>query len=227
MELGSHGVKMEDLHEYAELLHQSNDEGAKRMISRVSGILEATDDAGRSTPHFAAVGGCLPILQFSISQDKSAADRPDAMGWTPLMIAASAGRLEIVRHLLSLPDVDVNHRNLNLLTPLHYACSKNHALIAHMLLEAGGDVNASDKYGATPLHRAASQGHDRVRSFLHGHFFKTLRERNLEKLLRLFVACEEGRDDAAIALVAKGADPLLENKVNGWKKCTVQLLLML
>uniref|UniRef100_A0A0K0DLH3 ANK_REP_REGION domain-containing protein n=1 Tax=Angiostrongylus cantonensis TaxID=6313 RepID=A0A0K0DLH3_ANGCA len=79
MEVDSHGVKMEDLHEYAELLHQSNDEGAKRMVSRVSGILEATDDAGRSTPHFAAVGGCLPILQLSISQNKTAADRPDGV----------------------------------------------------------------------------------------------------------------------------------------------------
>ncbi|PIO71482.1 ankyrin repeat protein, partial [Teladorsagia circumcincta] len=108
MEVDTPPVKMEELvREYAELLRQSNDEAAKRMVTRVEGILEATDDSGRSTPHFAAVGGCLPILQLSISQDKWAANRPDevGMGWTPLMIAASAGRVEIVRYLLSLTQV--------------------------------------------------------------------------------------------------------------------------
>lgn len=47
------------------------------MVTRVAGILEATDDSGRSTPHFAAVGGCMPILQLAISQDKTAANRAD------------------------------------------------------------------------------------------------------------------------------------------------------
>ncbi|VDP05333.1 unnamed protein product [Heligmosomoides polygyrus] len=165
MDAESPPLKMDELlREYAEFLRQSNDEAAKRMVTHVEGILEATDDSGRSTPHFAAVGGCLPILQLSINHDKTAANRPDELGWTPLMIASSAGRVEVVRYLLSLPQVDVNHRNVNRQTALHYATSKNHREIAHLLLEAGADVNASDKYGATPLHRAASQGHDKVRS---------------------------------------------------------------
>lgn len=47
------------------------------------------------------------------------------MGWTPLMIACSAGRLEVVRYLISLPLVDVNTPNNNRQTALHYAASKN------------------------------------------------------------------------------------------------------
>ncbi|XGW14376.1 hypothetical protein V3C99_000578 [Haemonchus contortus] len=206
-------VKMQDLvREYSELLRQSNDEAAKRMVTRVEGILEATDDSGRSTPHFAAVGGCLPILQLSISQDKSAASRTDDMGWTPLMIAASAGRVEVVRYLLSLPQVDVNHRNVNGQTALHYAASKNHREIVHLLLEAGAELNAADKYGATPLHRAASQGHDKIVHMLLARPKIHVDPRDSEGNTPLFVACEEGREDAAIALVRKGADLTLRNK---------------
>ncbi|KAJ1364062.1 hypothetical protein KIN20_024059 [Parelaphostrongylus tenuis] len=221
MEVDSHPVKMEDLHEYAELLRQSNDEGAKRMVTRVRGILEAVDDVGRSTPHFAAVGGCLPILELSISQDKTAADRSDTMGWTPLMIAASAGRVEIVRYLLSLSDVDVNHRNLNRQTPLHYAASKNHPVVTHLLLGAGADPNASDKYGATPLHRAASQGHDRIVHMLLAQPNIRVDVKDSEGNTPLFVACEEDREDAAIALVRKGADPLVQNKE---EKCALDVV---
>ncbi|WKY01757.1 hypothetical protein Q1695_015620 [Nippostrongylus brasiliensis] len=212
MEVDSPPVKMEELvREYAEFLRLSDDEAAKRMITRCEAILNATDDSGRSTPHFAAVGGCLPILQLSISQDKEAANRTDDLGWTPLMIASSAGRVEIVRYLLSLPHVDVSHRNANQQTALHYAASKNHREITHLLLEAGADINAADKYGATPLHRAASQGHDRVGN---GDQINHVDVRNSEGNTPLFLACEEGREDVAIALVRKGADLTLKNKAS-------------
>ncbi|VDN26201.1 unnamed protein product, partial [Cylicostephanus goldi] len=46
MEVDDAPVKMQDMvREYAELLRQSNDEDAKRMVTRVEGILEATDDS--------------------------------------------------------------------------------------------------------------------------------------------------------------------------------------
>ncbi|KHJ89482.1 ankyrin repeat protein, partial [Oesophagostomum dentatum] len=63
------------------------------------------------------------------------------MGWTPLMIAASAGRVEVVRYLLSLPEVDVNHRNTNRQTALHYAASKNHAEVGVNI----GHIKAAEK----------------------------------------------------------------------------------
>ncbi|KAL6726577.1 hypothetical protein Aduo_008537 [Ancylostoma duodenale] len=134
------------------------------------------------------------------------------MGWTPLMIAASAGRVEVVRYLLSLSEVDVNHRNNNRQTALHYAASKNHAEIVHLLLEAGADVNAADKFGATPLHRAASQGHERIVRMLLGQPKIYIDARNSEGNTPLFLACEEGREDAAIFLARNGASLTQKNK---------------
>lgn len=48
------------------------------------------------------------------------------------MIASSAGKSAIVRYLLSLPQVNVNTKNKNGQTSLHYAASKNHAEVSFL-----------------------------------------------------------------------------------------------
>ena len=40
------------------------------------------------------------------------------------MIASSAGQIELVKYLID-EKCDVNHKNLNGLTSLHYACSRD------------------------------------------------------------------------------------------------------
>lgn len=47
------------------------------------------------------------------------------MGWTPLMIAASAGHLDVLS-LLFAHEPDITATNLNGCTALHYAASKQH-----------------------------------------------------------------------------------------------------
>ncbi|VDL81355.1 unnamed protein product [Nippostrongylus brasiliensis] len=163
LEGGSSEMKLRQRKMDEKSLKDNAAKAAKRMITRCEAILNATDDSGRSTPHFAAVGGCLPILQLSISQDKEAANRTDDLGWTPLMIASSAGRVEIVRYLLSLPHVDVSHRNANQQTALHYAASKNHREVVHMLLARPKiHVDVRNSEGNTPLFLACEEGREDV-----------------------------------------------------------------
>jgi ankyrin repeat protein len=63
------------------------------------------------------------------------------------MIAASAGRFDVVKYLLSFTECDVNHKNGNGQTSIFYACSKDNIPMAKLLLENGAEVNVQDKYG--------------------------------------------------------------------------------
>uniref|UniRef100_A0A8R1ESR6 ANK_REP_REGION domain-containing protein n=2 Tax=Caenorhabditis japonica TaxID=281687 RepID=A0A8R1ESR6_CAEJA len=138
---------VEMAHELAELLRERKEDEAKRLLTRVPALTHFKDDSGRSTVHFAAVGGSLPLLQFSIIDNPELANEEDELGWTPLIIASSAGRVEVVRFLLTLPHVNVNQTNSNKQSALHYACSKNHIEIVKLLIEADpGCVNITDKF---------------------------------------------------------------------------------
>uniref|UniRef100_A0A8D2AJY6 Proteasome 26S subunit, non-ATPase 10 n=1 Tax=Sciurus vulgaris TaxID=55149 RepID=A0A8D2AJY6_SCIVU len=103
-----------------------------------------TDQDSRTTLHWF-------LLQLGVAVN----DKDDA-GWSPLHIAASAGRDEIVKALLG-KGAQVNAVNQNGCTPLHYAASKNRHEIAVMLLEGGANPDAKDHYEATAMHQAAAK----------------------------------------------------------------------
>ena len=74
----------------------------------------------------------LSILQVNDGDDS---------GWTPLIIASSAGHIECVQLLLSLsPSLD-SHTHTGQ-TALHYAASRNRLAIAEQLITAGAKVSA-------------------------------------------------------------------------------------
>ena len=78
----------------------------------------------------------------------------DDSDWTPLIIASSAGHLDIVRMLVER-GASVNEVTAEGRSALLYAASKGRDSIVQFLLEKGADVNKADKLGATPLHRWA------------------------------------------------------------------------
>jgi len=87
---------------------------------------------------------------------------------TPLTLAASAGRLEIVKRLLATPE-----RRATALqatnsgdTALNYAVSKGHLPIVQYLIEQNVSVNENAANGITALMAAAANGHLHIIKYL-------------------------------------------------------------
>jgi hypothetical protein len=80
-------------------------------------------------------------------------------GETQLHHCAINGLTTSVKRLLSIRNINVNVKDVNGWTPLHYAAENGHVEIARLLLQNGADVNAKGYDGWTPLHFAAIFGH--------------------------------------------------------------------
>ncbi|MCP4748815.1 MAG: ankyrin repeat domain-containing protein [Desulfobacteraceae bacterium] len=94
-------------------------------------------------------------------------NQADNNGITLLHLAAHEGHIEVVKLLLSHPNIDVNQADNNGITLLHLAARRGHVEIVKLLLSRPGiDVNKADNYGWTPLSMAAGRGHVEIVKFL-------------------------------------------------------------
>lgn len=77
-----------------------------------------------------------------------------------LHAAVCTGNIDIVKNLLDMPNVDVNVRGTQNLTPLHTASTlPDMDKILSLLLERGANIEVQDNCGFTPLTLAAHRGH--------------------------------------------------------------------
>lgn len=102
----------------------------------------------------------LPIFsrQVLLAMRANVEDRGTKGDCTPLMEAASAGHVDIVKLLLA-HGADVNAESSSGHTPLMWACAQGHEAVVTALLEGGAKVEAHNENGHTPLMEAASAGH--------------------------------------------------------------------
>lgn len=87
----------------------------------------------------------------------AAAQRSAADGDAPLVDAVKTGSIERLRALLR-PGVDVNMRQGDGATALHWAAHRDNAVAADLLIGAGADVNLTNDLGATPIWLASING---------------------------------------------------------------------
>ena len=78
-----------------------------------------------------------------------------------ILDAATDGNIEAVKKHLAA-GMDVNTRDNNKWTPLHYAAYYGHKAVAELLIAEVADVNAKSDDGWTPLHDATSIGHKEI-----------------------------------------------------------------
>ena len=71
--------------------------------------------------------------------------------------------------LLLLTKANVNAKDKNDQTPLHWAATKGREDVAELLLANKAVVDAKDKAGQTPLHYAVFGGHEDVEDLLRHH----------------------------------------------------------
>ena len=103
------------------------------------------------------------ILEKEIEDLPGGADEDDV-----LILAARKGHLAVVRHLLTVPGINVNARSRTGNTALMHAARKGHIDVVRQLLAVPGiNVNARSRTGNTALMHAARKGHiDVVRQLL-------------------------------------------------------------
>ncbi|CAG9858180.1 unnamed protein product [Phyllotreta striolata] len=174
-------------------------------------LIETPDSSKRLLIHWAVLSGNYKLVHHLI-ECGSPVNPEDDCSNTPLLLACSAGHLEIVKLLLKKCK-DIDHRNAQGHSGLQYAASKGWTSICALLLEEGADVNIADERGSTPLHRAASKGLAQVVDLLLGRK-GALRvdSKDLYGNTALHYACEEDRQEVAVALVKNGADMEMKNK---------------
>ena len=82
---------------------------------------------------------------------------PDTLEFSPLHYAVHSGKLELVHALLHHPSINLNVKDVNGCTPLHYACKLGHADIVLALRKA--DFYLKNNESEYPLHLAAAERH--------------------------------------------------------------------
>eukprot|EP00466_Bigelowiella_natans_P017096 jgi/Bigna1/84671/fgenesh1_pg.202_\ len=87
-------------------------------------------------------------------------------GITPLIAAASKGRVDTVFALLRFEDVDVNMHSSNHITALHAASLEGHLEVMDILLDHGATLECPNKDGCTPVFMAAQNNHTKALRWL-------------------------------------------------------------
>jgi len=131
-------------------------------------------------------------------------------GEPPLVVALREGSMEVFRTLLAHPGTRVDTPALNGNTALMMAAFKGNRPAAEALIARGAAVN---RPGWAPLHYAAAAGDDGIAGLLleHGARIDAVSPRASGSYTPLMLAAREGKEDTALFLLKRGANPRLRN----------------
>ena len=188
-------------------------EGAKEVVQLILSDkvdFSTCDEFGNTMLHFAISKANESAEHASIANMLIRAyklankdiDQVNNKGNSPLHLAAENGCAGMVASLIRT-HAYVKRTNIDGITPLHLACSRNgNVFVVEQLVRAGADVNAYDKVGCTPLFYAiAAEKTDIVRFLLsNGADVKNARAQHA----MLYVACALGNKEIAKMLISAG-----------------------
>nr|XP_050865797.1 serine/threonine-protein phosphatase 6 regulatory ankyrin repeat subunit A-like isoform X1 [Vespula vulgaris] len=168
-----------------------------------------TRQAQESAFHHCALAGNNEVLSEMIShmsatEVQKALNRQSAVGWTPLLIAAHRGHMELVTNLLA------NHARVDVFdlegrSALHLAAEHGYLQVCDALLANKAFINSKSRVGRTALHLAAMNGYSHLVRFLiqdHGAAIDVL---TLRKQTPLHLAAGAGQLEVCKLLLELGA----------------------
>ncbi|KAJ4296493.1 putative ankyrin-repeat protein [Kalmusia sp. IMI 367209] len=191
-----------------EACRQGHTAKVESLLSANPKLANLRDDDDRLPIHWAVSYNHLPIVQLLVQDKSFDPDAVDASGWTPLMMACSRKDADAIVDLLLSKDADVNAKNNNGQTALHFCASKNNLYVARTLLAQKPPASArvKDKRGQLALHRAAAVGSMPIIKELLGKGKSPLNATDVDGMTPLHHAVAEGNGDAALLLLASGAE---------------------
>ena len=143
---------------------EADNEAALRQLL-VRGMDPNTrDPRGQHGLYLALRGEAGRAFRLLLQHPDVQADAVNAVGETPLMMAALRSDLDAIRALLA-KGAQINRDGW---TPLHYAASSPSSAAVRLLLDLGAEVNARAPNGNTPLMQAARFGAEGSVSLLLG-----------------------------------------------------------
>ncbi len=120
--------------------------------------------------------------------------------------ACDSGNTKQVKLLIEQDGTLVNARDIEKLTPLHYATLNGHAETAALLLQHNADVNAQDLSNWTPLHYTSRWGYTEIATLLLQHK-ANMNAQDDYKWTPLHCASEKGPTETIKLLLSHGATP--------------------
>lgn len=167
----------------------------------------AAEDDDRNPLHRAASAGQINLVRQLLEANAYPIDLPDSLGWTPLIIAASAGHREVVAYLVER-GANVQAVTANSQSALHFACGKGHLEVVKLLVDNGCPLNTRDRFGYTPFIRAVLANREAVVEYLLTSGKHRIDLDGKDKLgnSALHIACEEENLRMVQLLLEAGAD---------------------
>nr|XP_015840312.1 PREDICTED: ankyrin repeat domain-containing protein 17 isoform X7 [Tribolium castaneum] len=181
------------------------DVGTVRKLLTEGRSVHETSEEGESLLSLACSAGYYELAQVLLAMHANVEDRGIKGECTPLMEAASAGHLDIVK-LLVKHGADVNAQSTSGNTPLMYGCAGGHTKVVEFLLEHGANVEDHNENGHTPLMEAASAGHVDLAKILLKRGAGINTHSNEFKESALTLACYKGHLEMVRFLLEAGAD---------------------
>ena len=178
---------------------EARKEVVKLLVERGANV-NAVDTFDHTPLHEAVLKGNVTIIAALLAVKAVNVDAKCKHGMTPLLLAARAGKAEIVK-LLCDRGADLEAKDPRQMTALMWAAASGHTSVVETLVEQKADAHARDKPGFTALHFAAERGHADVVRVLadNGADVDT---RSDDQLTALHSAAQNGHVDAVMVLLA-------------------------